>query len=157
MSGDTLRPPPPPPAPRQSSPSFASPKPPFASAGAAAATMLAESDNPAVATAAAAAAASPAAAHEEADSRPRDVELAYLMHKAGARSSPFVDSSAHDLQRWVKRSKVKEPWRVRYGEDGRPRWMKRVLPEWRNPAAAAAAAGDKDGEVEDGKDGEGDR
>lgn len=105
----------------------------------------------------AAATAAAAEEAEEADPRPRDVELAYRMHKSGARLDPFVDGSAHDLKRWAERGNLKGPWSVRYGEGGgRPRWMKRVLPEFRSPAAAAAAEGVKDEEAEKETKGEGD-
>lgn len=76
------------------------------------------------------------------------------MHKAGARLNPFEDGSVHDLKSWIQRGKLKGPWSVRYGEDGRPRWMKRVLPELR-PVAEAAAEGvesEEEEEEEEGKE-----
>lgn len=108
---------------------------------------------------AAAVGAASAAAQEEAAPRPREVELAYLVHKAGARLSPFVDDSAQDLKGWAQQAKLKGPWSVRYGEDGKPQWMKREVPEWRPSAsvAAAAAAAAMDGiKVEEVEKGTGD-
>lgn len=119
-------------------------------------------DSTVAAAAAAPVGAASDAAHEEAAPRPRDVELAYLVHKAGARSSPFEDGSARDLKEWARQAKLKGPWSVRYGEDGRPRWMKRELPEWSPSAsavamaAAAVAEGIKVEEAEKGTEDEGD-
>lgn len=57
--------------------------------------------------------------------------------------NPFVEGSAHGLERRVLRDKAKGswPWTVRYGEDGKPRWMKRVFPEVDFSALRAAAVG----------------
>lgn len=125
VGGDTLRPPPPPA--RRSRP------PP---------------QHPSAATTVATAGYGEDADDDDADARPRDVELAHVLHRAGARLDPFVECSPQDLERRVlpDRAKGTWPWGVRYGEDGRPRWMRRVLPRvdfsaFRPPAVGAEGEG----------------
>ncbi|CAN0202279.1 unnamed protein product, partial [Ectocarpus sp. 4 AP-2014] len=132
VGGGTLRPPPPPPLP-----------PPAATPAAAMITSSSSSTATSAAAAAAAAAATAADYHHDdgrggkaaqrgGGQRYRDAELALVLHRAGAFLNPFAkEASALGLESTVKRGKKPEsrPWRVRYGEDGRPRWMKRIVPD----------------------------